>query len=295
MKRTGWILKRILAMIAMVAGVGILFLELLLCVAGEWKMRLAVFREPVDIFSASCDMARLKEFDVVSGTVCVLYGSYLYQGVSDSDVLYHDILPIKNDDIVYYMGIRETKGREKLFRQLSERTDFDVRITRIIMGNPYEIMENEKAEESDWDRKPFHVEGCLRKMNDWQYNHYLIWLKKAGYYEQTGQDQILPFYIDEINIDRKKADCIRGLAATAAGCFLMMGSVAVMIRWRIRRRAQTHVTIHGKVYDKGELQSVDRLVNDMELMQAVQRLSSITGLSMTEAEKIIRKWERYYF
>jgi hypothetical protein len=295
MKRTGWILKRILTMIAITTGVSILFLELLLCGAGEWKMRFAVFREPVGIFSTSCDMAQLKELDVVSGTVSVLYGSYSYQGISDSDVLYHYVLPIKNDNMVYYIGIKETKGREKLFRQLSERTNFDVRMTRIIMGNPYEIIENEKAEEASKDRKPFHVEGCLRRMNDWQYNNYLNWLEKAGYYGQTQQGQILPFYIDEINIDEKKADCITGLAATVAGCFLIMGSVAVIIRWRIRRRTQTHVTINGRVYAKGELQSVDRLVNDIELMQAVQRLSSITGLSMTEAEKIVRKWERYYF
>lgn len=295
MKRTGWILKRIFNIIAITMGVSILFLELLLCGTDEWKMRFAAFREPVDIFSGQCDMTQLREFDIVSGTVTILYGSYSYQGISNFDVLYHYVLPIKNDSIVYYMGIKETAGRENLFRQLSERTNFDVRMTRIMTGNPYEIMESESAEEAEKDRKPFWVKGCLRRMNDYQYNNYLNWLKKAGYYEQTGQEQILPFYIDEIDLEKKKADCITGLAATAAGCFLIIVSVAVIIRRRIRRRTQTHVTIHGKVYAKGELASVDHLVNDIELMQAVQRLSSITGLSMTEAEKIIRKWDRYYF
>lgn len=295
MKRTGWVLKRVLSIIAISTGVGILFLELLLCGTDEWKLRFAAFREPVDIFSGQCDMARLKEFDVVSGTVTVLYGSYSYQGISNFDALYHYILPIKNGGMVYYMGIKETAGRENLFRQLSERTNFDVRMTRIMMGNPYEIMESERAEEAKKDKKPFYVEGCLRRMNDQQYNNYLNWLRKAGYYEQTGQGQILPFYIDEIDIDGKKTDCIEGLTAVSAGSLLIIVSMAAIFRRRIRRYTQTQVTINGRVYAKEELESVDQLVNDIELMQAVQRLSSITGLSMTEAEKIIRKWDRYYF
>ncbi len=73
------------------------------------------------------------------------------------------------------------------------------------------------------------------------------------------------------------------------------GSAAAVIFQKRRRESQQYVTIHGTVYLKAHLEPVNDLVMNIELLLAVQALSRITGLDMTAAEKVIRRWDRYWY
>lgn len=285
-------LKVVLAICAISAGGSILLMEAVLLGSDIWNVRIAALREPVDLFSESCDVSLLEEMDIVTGTVCELYGRYDYT-YDDyvSDIAYYYVLPIDMAGRTYYMGIRETKGRKELFRKLSIKTDFDVK-ERGINVKPFQDAAGVSPEQADAEREPIFVEGLLFRMNEQQYKRFQTWLDKAGY---LGDGQVLPYYIEERNIAKYKRYCIGGLIWTAAGIVMIAGSIAVLVRSKNRRRNQTQITIGDVVYEKFQLTRVNQLIEHLEMMQAVQELSRITGLDMMQAEKIVRRWYRYWY
>ena len=79
--------KTMLVVLASCTGISILIMEFLFLCFGEWRVWLAAFREPVDLFSDSYDLTQLEEFDVVRGTIRALGGSYSYtydNGIQDT-------------------------------------------------------------------------------------------------------------------------------------------------------------------------------------------------------------------
>lgn len=285
-------LKVVLAICAISAGGSILLMEAVLLGSDIWNVRFAALREPVDLFSESCDISSLEEMDIVTGTVCELYGRYDYT-YDDyvSDIAYYYVLPIDTAGRTYYMGIRETKGRKELFRKLSVNTEFDVE-ERGINVKPFQYAAGVSSGQADAEREPVFVEGLLFRMNEQQYKRFQTWLDKAGY---LGDGQVLPYYIEERNIAKYKRYCIGGLIWTAAGIVMIAGSISVLVRSRNRRRSQTQITIGDVVYEKLQLTRVNQLIEHLEMMQAVQELSRITGLDMMQAEKIVRRWYRYWY
>lgn len=276
-------LKVVLAIIAICTGCGTLILEITLLGSGVWISRVAAMQEPVELFSGSCDVSQLEEMVVVHGTVCELCGRYDYTYDSYiSDIAYYYIMPIEVAGHTYYMGIRETKGRKALFRSLSVVTEFDVK-ERGINVKPFQV-------DPGAEREPIFVEGFLFRMNEQQYKLFQTWLQKAG-----ADGQALPYYIEERNIAEYKRAYIRGLFWTVASVVMIIGGAAVLIHWRRKRKSQTHITIGNVVYEKGQLASVNQLVEHIEMMQAVQELSRITGLDMVQAEKIVRRWYSYWY
>lgn len=292
-------IKTVLLILAACTGISILLMEFMFLCMGEWRARMAAFREPVDLFSESCDLTQLEELDVVRGTIRKLGGSYSYtydNGIQDT--AFYFVLPIDTAGQTYYMGIRETRGRKEDFRRLAVRTKHDVKPIRIVMGNPWEDEIFKQEEESLGE--PVYVEGFLQKMNEDQYRSFVIWLKKAGYYEAAQSDesqmkQFLPYYIEEADIAYYQKSAEGAFIATAVGIVLIATSAAVVVHGKRRRESQLYVIIQGKVYLKEYLKPVNDLVMSIELMQAVQALSRITGLDMTAAEKIIRHWDRYWY
>ena len=276
-------LKVVLAIIAICTGCGVLFLEMVLLISGMWASRSAAMQEPVDLFSGACDVSQLEEMDVVHGTVCELCGRYDYTYDSYiSDIAYYYVMPIDTAGHTCYMGIRETKGRKALFRNLSVVTDFDVE-ERGINVKPFQV-------DPDAEREPILVEGFLFRMNEQQYKRFQTWLQKAGV-----DGQALPYYIEERDIAEYKRGYISGLSWTVASVVMIISGAAVLIHWRRKRKSQTHITIGNVVYEKGQLASVNQLVEHIEMMQAVQELSRITGLDMVRAEKIIRRWYDHWY
>ncbi|MDE7273162.1 MAG: hypothetical protein K2N95_08885 [Lachnospiraceae bacterium] len=289
-------LKVVLAICAISAGGSILLMEVFLLGSDIWNVRFAALREPVDLFSESCDVSLLEEMDIVSGTVCDLYGRYDYT-YDDyvSDIAYYYVLPIDMGGRTYYMGIRETKGRKELFRKLSVKTEFDVG-ERGLNVKPFQDAAGVSSGQADAERESVFVEGLLFRMNEQQYKRFQTWLDKAGYLDEIeGDGQVLPYYIEERNIAKYKRYCIGGLIWTAAGIVMIAGSIAVLVRSRNRRRSQTQITIGDVVYEKLQLTRVNQLIEHLEMMQAVQELSRITGLDMIQAEKIVRRWYRYWY
>lgn len=292
-------IKTVLLILAACTGISILLMEFMFLCMGEWRARMAAFREPVDLFSESCDLTQLEELDVVRGTIRKLGGSYSYtydNGIQDT--AFYFVLPIDTAGQTNYMGIRETRGRKEDFRRLAVRTKHDVKPIRIVMGNPWEDEIFKQEEQSLGE--PVYVEGFLQKMNEDQYRSFVIWLKKAGYYEAAQSDesqmkQFLPYYIEEADIAYYQKSAEGAFIATAVGIVLIAGSAAVVVHGKRRRESQLYVIIQGKVYLKEYLKPVNDLVMSIELMQAVQALSRITGLDMTAAEKIIRHWDRYWY
>lgn len=292
-------IKTVLLILAACTGISILLMEFMFLCMGEWRARMAAFREPVDLFSESCDLTQLEELDVVRGTIRELGGSYSYtydNGIQDT--AFYFVLPIDTAGQTYYMGIRETRGRKEDFRRLAVRTKHDVKPIRIVTGNPWEDEIFKQEEQSLGE--PVYVEGFLQKMNEDQYRSFVIWLKKAGYYEVAQSDksqmkQFLPYYIEEADIAYYQKSAEGAFIATAVGIVLIATSAAVVVHGKRRRESQLYVIIQGKVYLKEYLKPVNDLVMSIELMQAVQALSRITGLDMTAAEKIIRHWDRYWY
>ncbi len=88
-------LKIVLVITAMCTGISIIFLEAVFIGSGMWSVRLAARREPVALFSGSCDVSQLEEMDVVCGTIYELCGRYDYT-YDDyvSDIAYYYVLPI---------------------------------------------------------------------------------------------------------------------------------------------------------------------------------------------------------
>ena len=288
-------LKLVIAVLAISTAISILFLEAVLLCAGVWRERIAALREPVNLFSESCDVTQLEEMDVVSSTISVLYGSYdyTYDG-SISDTVYYYVLPIDTAGQTYYMGIRETKGRKSQFRELSLNTAFDAKPNQVLSGT---LLQSETPGQANEIREPILVEGFLYQMNEQQYKRFLTWLEKAGYLEsgKTQQGQILPYYIIERDITKYKAQCVGGLILTALSSIMIISSVAMWIRWRKKHKNQTHVTIADQVYEKEQLAGVNQLIGKLEPMLAIQELSQITGLDMVQAEKIVRHWYDYWY
>lgn len=85
------------------------------------------------------------------------------------------------------------------------------------------------------------------------------------------------------------------LIAVFVGIVLIAGSAAAVVHWKRRLESQMYVTIDGTIYLKEHLDPVNDLVMNIEFMQAVQALSRITGMDMTAAEKVIRRWDRYWY
>ena len=67
-------IKIVLVLLAACTGISILLIEFMFLCFGEWRIRMAAFREPVDLFSESSDLTQLEELDVVRGTVRKLGG-----------------------------------------------------------------------------------------------------------------------------------------------------------------------------------------------------------------------------
>lgn len=288
--------KTMLVVLASCTGISILIMEFLFLCFGEWRVWIAAFREPVDLFSTSCDLTQLEEFDVVRGTIRALGGSYSYtydNGVQDT--AYYFVLPVDSDrHETFYLGIRETRGRKEDFRKLAVRTKHDVKPVRIVMGNPWE--DDFLKQEEQVSGEPIYIEGFVHKMDEYQYQHFLTWLEKAGIYEPAQADgRFLPYYIVETEIVRYQKSAVGALIATLAGVILIAGSIAVVLHQKRRRQSQKYVTIHGTVYSKEYLHPVNDLMMNLEFMMAVQTLSRITGLDMTAAEKVIRHWDRYWY
>ena len=174
-------LKLVIAVLAISTAISILFLEAVLLCAGVWRERIAALREPVNLFSESCDVTQLEEMDVVSSTISVLYGSYdyTYDG-SISDTVYYYVLPVDTAGQTYYIGIRETKGRKSQFRKLAMKTAFDAKPNQVLSGTP---LQSETPGQANEIREPILVEGFLYQMNEQQYKRFLTWLEKAGYLE----------------------------------------------------------------------------------------------------------------
>lgn len=283
-------LSSVLAIIAICAGGSLLMLEMVLLGADAWRVRFAALSEPVDLFSGPCDVSRLEEMDVVSGTIDELCGRYDYT-YDDyiTDIAYYYVLPIDVDGHTCYMGIRETKGRKELFRKLSGTTEFDVKERGV-------NVQSEPLVQSDAKGEPIFVEGFLHRMNEQQYRVFWKWLDKAGYLEESEADkQIFPYYIEERDIAKYKRECIGGLVWTAAGIVMIAAGGSALVCQRSRRRNQTHITIGNIVYEKEQLATVNQLVDHIERMQAIQELSRITGLDMIQAEKVVRRWHRYWY
>lgn len=269
------------AIIAFCMGCSFLLLEGVVIGASGWRLRFAAMREPIDLFSGLCDVSRLEDMDVVSGTVHELCGRYDYTYDNYvTDIAYYYVLPVDTAGGTYYIGIRETKGRKGLFRDLCGRTVYDVTERGInIKDEPLKPPGGE----------PIFVEGFLFEMSERQYHTFSSWLQKAGL-----DGQALPFYIEERDIAKSKQACISGLVCSIAGLVMVIGSIAVWIYWRRKRRLQTHITIGNVVYEKSQLVRVNQLVEHIEKMQAVYELSRITGLSLPQAEEIVRKWYHYW-
>ena len=288
-------LKLVSAVLAISTAISILFLEVVLLCAGVWRDRIAALRDPANLFSESCDVTQLEEMDVVSSTISVLYGSYDYTyDDSISDTAYYYVLPVDTAGQIYYMGIRETKGRKSQFRKLAMKTAFDAKPNQVLSGT---LLQSETPGQANEIREPILVEGFLYQMNEQQYKRFLTWLEKAGYLEsgKTQQGQILPYYIIERDITKYKAQCVGGLILTALSSIMMISSAAVWICWRKKHKNQTHVTIAVQVYDKEQLAGVNQLIEKLEPMLAIQELSQITGLDMVQAEKIVRHWYDYWY
>lgn len=296
-------IKTVILVVAFCSGISILLMEFMFWCLGEWRIRMAAFCEPIDLFSESCDLTQLEELDIVRGTVRVLGGSYSYtydNGIQDT--AFYFVLPIDTEGRTCYMGIRETRGRKEDFRKLAVRTKHDVKPVRIVTGNPWEDESFKQEEQCLGD--PIYVEGFLYKMNEEQYRSFLIWLKKAGYFEAAQPDgepdesqmkQFLPYYIMESDIAYCQKSAETAFFAIAIAIVLITGSTAAVVSRKRRRKRQTHVFIYGMIYLKEQLEPVNELVMHIELMQAIQALSRITGLNMAAAEKIIRHWDRYWY
>ncbi len=296
-------LKTMLVVVASCAGISILLLEFMFWCFGEWRIWMAAFREPVDLFSASSDLTQLEELDVVRGTVRVLGGSYSYtydNGIQDT--AFYFVLPIDTAQETFYMGIRETRGRKEDFRRLAVRSKHDIKPMRIVMGNPWE--DDFLKQEEQVLGEPINIEGFVQKMDENQYRRFLTWLEKSGYYEPEPSDgqidesqmkQFLPYFIEEADIAYCQKAAKGACLAVLAGMMLLAGSAAAVIFQKRRRERQQYVTIHGTVYLKAHLEPVNDLVMNIELLLAVQALSRITGLDMTAAEKVIRRWDRYWY
>jgi len=277
-------LKIVLVITAMCTGISIIFLEAVFIGSGMWSVRLAARREPVDLFSGSCDVSQLEEMDVVCGTIYELCGRYDYT-YDDyvSDIAYYYVLPIDTAGTVCYMGIRETKGRKSLFRKLSVKTAFDVKERGI-------NVKDDASTYTDAQGEPIFVEGFLFRMSERQYNTFQAWLEKAGV-----DGQALPYYIKEQDIAGLKRAYTRGLLSSMAGVVMVAGSITALIRWRRRSRRQTHISIGDTLYEKSQLTRVNQLIEHVEQMQAVYELSRITGMELPQAERIVRKWYRYWY
>lgn len=117
----------VFAIIAFCLGCSFLLLEVVLVGAGGWSWRFAALQEPVDLFSGSCDVSQLEDMEVVNGTIHELCGRYDYT-YDDyiTDIAYYYVLPIDTGGSIYYIGIRETRGRKGLFGQMAGRTAYDV-------------------------------------------------------------------------------------------------------------------------------------------------------------------------
>lgn len=274
----------VLAIIAFCLGCGFLLLEVFLTGSGAWSWRLAALQEPVDLFSGSCDVSQLGEMEVVNGTIHELCGRYDYT-YDDyiTDIAYYYVLPIDVAGRTYYIGIRETRGRKGLFRQMAGRTAYDVKERGV-------NVKSEPLTPPDENAEPIFVEGFLFGMSDRQYHTFQAWLEKAGM-----EGQALPYYIEERDIAALRRACIGGLVCSVAGVVMVAGSMAVWIYWRRRSRHQTQIMIGNVVYDKSQLARVNGLIEHVELMQAVYELSRITGLELPQAERIVRKWYHYWY
>lgn len=284
----------VFAVIAICTGGSILFLETVLLGMGLWRIRLASLREPVDLFSETCDVPQLEEMDVVKGTIRVLYGSYDYDHDSFRDPYFQDVtfyyvLPVQTAGMTYYMGISETQDREDAFRRLAVWTEYDAKPKRDFWGNALDKEAFVTLEQVSAKGEPIEIEGFLFRMDEAQCNRLLAWLDRAGM-----DGQVLPYYIEERDLAECRRDCIGGLAWTAAGIVMVVGSIAMLVHWRRRRRRQTHITIGNAVYEKTQLTRVNQLVEHIEMMQAVYELSRITGLELPQAEKVVRKWYDYW-
>lgn len=269
------------AIIAFCMGCSFLLVEVVFTGAGGWRWRFAAMREPIDLSSGSCDVSYIGGMEAVSGTVHELRGRYDYTYDSYiTDIAYYYVLPVDTADGTYYIGIRETEGRKGLFRELCGRTAYDVTERGInIKEEPLKPPGGE----------PFFVEGFFFEMSERQYRTFTSWLQKAGL-----EGQALPYYIEERDIAKLKQACIGGLVCGVAGFVMVIGSIAVWIYWRRKSKRQTHIMIGNVVYEKSQLVRVNQLVEHIEKMQAVYELSRITGLSLPQAEEIIRKWYHYW-
>ncbi len=274
----------VFAIIAFCLGCSFLLLEVVLVGAGGWSWRFAALQEPVDLFSGSCDVSQLEDMEVVNGTIHELCGRYDYT-YDDyiTDIAYYYVLPIDTGGSIYYIGIRETRGRKGLFGQMAGRTAYDVTERGV-------NVKSEPLTPPDENAEPIFVEGFLFEMSEAQYRTFRAWLEKAGL-----EGQALPYYIEERDIAASRRACIGGLVCSAAGVVMVAGSIAVWIYWRRRGRHQTQITIGNVVYDKSQLARVNGLIEHVELMQAVYELSRITGLELPQAEKIVRKWHHYWY
>lgn len=274
----------VLAIMAFCLGCSFLLLEVFLTGSGGWSWRFAALQEPVDLLSGSCDVSQLEDMEVVNGTIHELCGRYDYT-YDDyiTDIAYYYVLPIDTDGSTYYIGIRETRGRKGLFRQMAGRTAYDVTERG---GN----VKSEPLTPPDENAEPIFVEGFLFGMSERQYHTFQAWIEKAGM-----EGQALPYYMEERDIAALRRACIGGLACSAAGVVMVAGSMAVWIYWRRRSRHQTQITIGNVVYDKSQLARVNELIEHVELMQAVYELSRITGLDLPQAERIVRKWYHYWY
>lgn len=274
----------VLAIMAFCLGCSFLLLEVFLTGSGGWSWRFAALQEPVDLLSGSCDVSQLEDMEVVNGTIHELCGRYDYT-YDDyiTDIAYYYVLPIDTDGSTYYIGIRETRGRKGLFRQMAGRTAYDVTERGVNVKSEPLMPPDENAE-------PIFVEGFLFGMSERQYHTFQAWIEKAGM-----EGQALPYYMEERDIAALRRACIGGLTCSAAGVVMVAGSMAVWIYWRRRSRHQTQITIGNVVYDKSQLARVNGLIGHAELMQAVYELSRITGLDLPQAERIVRKWYHYWY
>lgn len=239
------------------------------------KDGIAYLMPTVDIYDENYDLEALKETDVIESDINLLMGKYYgYHYTGNASDHYFYVLPvIREDNTIYYMGLKAPKGRITDCKNLSEDA------LAYITG------------QSDIPPETISVKGRITKMNEDNERMFRQWFEEAGYEEEG---TLLCYYIgNEPTVSDTITMFVMMLASIGSAVMLVCG-IFCMKKYRKQVKEQTHIIINGNSYPKEWFARANAFWENGENTFAMQEISRIAQINMAEAEKIVYKWYKYY-
>lgn len=238
-----------------------------------------------DLYGEETDVHDIGYFDMVEVDIYAVYDYFVSEVTTENGVK-------KDEDFFYIIPAWDASGEEMYYIGVKVDED-DVGPYNKISDITYNYIMGISDELGD---TTVHETGCLKKMDDKYYKHFVAWFEEAEWFESEEELEkyVLPLYLDPVNRGRVRNMLLVGFGMLAVGGGLVIWGIMADRKYSKKVKSQEYVVINGVSYPKSVFAHVNTCIVGKEKIFAIQELRDITGLGLEEAKEVVENWSKYY-